>query len=1080
MSFPVYLNQILRAVARGDATEHTYRPALKALMESLDKDVVVTNEPKRVACGAPDFIITKQNVTLGHIETKELGEDLDAVIKSEQLKRYLGGLPNLILTNYLEFRWYVLGEHRLTATLGRSVKGKVVEEQKNEVENVEALLRTFLDADIPTIGDAKELAARMAATAKIIRISIDEAFKQDDRGGRLREQLEAFREVLLHDLTESQFSDMYAQTIAYGLFAAYVAHCQNNAPKTFSRATAALALPKTNPFLRKVFSEIAGADLDERVVWAVEDLILLLKRARMAEVLTHFGRRTRQEDPVVHFYETFLAAYDPELREARGVYYTPEPVVSYIVRSVDHILKADFGLKDGLADSSKTVIQDKDGNEKQAHKVLVLDPATGTGTFLHGVIGQIHEGFGNNKGMWSSYVRHHLLPRIFGFELLMAPYAIAHMKLAMQLKETGYDFEGDDRLGVYLTNTLEEARKVSDLVFARWLSDEAQAASAVKRDLPIMVILGNPPYSGHSANKGEWMANLLRGRDTFSRQATANYFEVDGQPLGERNSKWLNDDYVKFIRFAQWRIERTGGGILAFISNNGYLDNPTFRGMRQALMKTFDDIYILDLHGNSNKKERAPDGGKDENVFDIRQGVAIGIFVKHPGRTSGCVVRHAELWGPRAIEGGKGDSNRLTGGKYHWLGNHDIRTTGWERLRPTSPHYLFARQNTRRIGEYETGWRIADAMPVNVLGFQTHRDDFAIAFDEETILKRIAALRDGRISEQELRVKYGLNDNRDWQLAHARATALADTRWKSKITRCVYRPFDQRWCYFSTVAMDYPRTELMQHVAGKHNLCLNAVRQTRMDSWQHVIASSCPAPAVFVELKDGSNVFPLYLYPNGKSHADLFDHDNGRRPNFSARFIENIENKLRMLNFIPDGKGDLKKSFGPEDVFHYMYAVFYAPSYRSRYAEFLKVDFPRLPLTGDLKLFRKLCILGAKLVGLHVMDEAPPRKSMPKFPVKGDNLIEKPRYTVPGKAAGSGRVWINKDQYFEPVSPEIWEFHIGGYQAAEKWLKDRKGRHLDFDDLDRYIRIIASLSETMRLMAEIDQMIVAHGGWPLK
>ncbi len=614
-----YLKQIETPYHAGSATEHTYRSYLKSLIETLAPGVVATNEPKHIKnCGAPDFIITAKQTPLGYIETKDIGVSLDQVEQSDQMKRYLRSLANLILTDYVEFRWYVAGEHRMTARLITKVGGKnkaakwVVDAEG--VKQVNDLLSGFLVAKAPTVNNPRELATRMAAIAQLIRNAISQAFKSETGAGSLHGQWEGFKQVLLPDLDGEQFADMYAQTICYGLFAARV----NMKPETpFVREYAAYAIPKTNPFLRKLFGYIAGPDLDERISWAVNDLVAVLDHTDMTAILRDFGKRTRQEDPVVHFYETFLSAYDPRLREARGVYYTPEPVVSYIVRSVDYLLKHDFDLADGLADATTIKLPKADGTLLETHKVQILDPATGTATFLHSVIDLIYESFKGNKGMWSAYVSEHLLPRIFGFELLMAPYAVAHMKLGLQLAETGYDFKSDERLGIYLTNTLEESYEESKLLFVEWLVQEAQAADRVKHDAPVMVVLGNPPYSGHSANKGAWIKELLHGKDSLTGAKVGSYFEVDGQDLGERNPKWLNDDYVKFIRFAQWRIEQTGYGILAFISNHGYLDNPTFRGMRQSLMHSFDDIYVLDLHGNSKKKERSPDGSKDENVFDI-------------------------------------------------------------------------------------------------------------------------------------------------------------------------------------------------------------------------------------------------------------------------------------------------------------------------------------------------------------------------------------------------------------------------------------------------------------------------------
>lgn len=811
-----YLAAIEQALRAGNATEHTHRAALEALLEAVGgSDVDAINEPRRIACGAPDFIVTRGVVPLGYVEAKDVGVDLGKTERSEQLVRYRDSLGNLVLTDYLEFRWFLDGQCKLTASLPRPGKGGRIRWNDTAASEVAQLLGQFIAADLPLKSTPHDLATRMAGLAKLIRSLIEQTFKAEGDSGDLHDQLDGFRRVLIESLSVEQFADMYAQTLSYGLFAARCA-----APaSSFTRQSAASQLPRTNPFLRKLFNTIAGPDLDERIAWAVDQLAQLLARADMAAILADFGRRTRQEDPVVHFYETFLAAYDPKMREARGVYYTPEPVVGYIVRSIDAVLRRDFGIKDGLADHSKvrwkTVKVDVAHGKTRSttkisehqpwvHRVQILDPATGTGTFLYAVIQKIREHFSGNSGAWPGYVAEHLLPRLFGFELLMAPYAVAHMKLGLELEQTGYDFASDQRLGVYLTNTLEEAHKLTRLPgFANWLSEEANAAASVKAEAPVMVVLGNPPYSGHSANTGAWIAGLLRGRDTLSNTATENYFEVDGQPLGERNPKWLNDDYVKFIRFAQWRIAQTGHGVLGFVTNHGYLDNPTFRGMRESLMREFDAIYVLDLHGNSKKKETAPDGGKDQNVFDIQQGVAIGIFVKHapatvrPERSGAAAeskdhdadetgatkatlagVFHADLYGTRAM-------------KYAALDASELSNTDWQELSPASPSYYFIPEDASLREEYDKGWKITDAMPMNSVGIVTARDALTIHYSDADTWKVVKDF--SSLGTEEARAKYRLNtDSQDWAVAKAQADLRDSGLSKARLTKILYRPFDSR------------------------------------------------------------------------------------------------------------------------------------------------------------------------------------------------------------------------------------------------------------------------------------------------
>ena len=706
-------------------------------------------------------------------------------------------------------------------------------------------------------------------------------------------------------------------------------------PQPFTRQSAAFA--ETTPFLRDVFGLIAGPGIDSRIAWIVDDLALLLDRADMAAILRDFGARSRREDPVVHFYEAFLVAYDPKLREMRGVYYTPEPIVSYIVRSVDWLLRDRFGLAAGLA---ATVAEGTDGSH-----VLILDPAAGTGTFLREVAARIRDtveemGLG---GVWPDYVRTHLLPRLFGFELLMAPYAICHLKLALEIggAATGFKMPHGQRLGVFLTNTLERGHEyaAAGRLFAHEIAREAAGADAVKREKPVMVVLGNPPYSGHSRNKGVWISNLI---DTYKN---------DPELKKPAQSKWLNDDYVKFIRFAQWRIERTGEGILGFVTNHKYLNNPTFRVMRRSLMETFDEIYLLDLHGNSNNRERAPDGSKDENVFDIKQGVAIGLFVKRgdPGNGLARVV-HADLWGKQELSAGF---------------------------------------------------------------------------------------------------------------------------WHGKIAEILYRPFDIRTTVLNRNVAVHVRKRVTDHMLAGANLGLSTTRSIEIAvGWEHVFVSSAPIQHHTVSSKEVNYLFPLYKYSLGRQR----DFTRGREPNLGKAFIEKAQASLG-LEFLLDGRGDLTTTFGPVDIFHYIYAVLHSPEYRRRYADFLKSDFPRVPLTDDQMLFAALVDLGQNLVSLHLMETE--GKDFPRFPHRGTNHVDKVRYAPPSFEVGSGRVWVNSDQYFDGVEPKTWAFSIGGYRPAEKWLKDRKNRILSFDDIVHYRRICAALTETGQLMARIDKTIEENGGWPL-
>lgn len=1071
-----YLQALEANLRAGDATEHTHRPALQALLESIAPGIRAVNEPRRVECGAPDFRVSREPgpVTVGYVETKDVGESLDEAERSDQLQRYLRSLPNLILTDYLEFRWYVDGEFRGSAQVARVGPGGKLLRNKHGARALPDLLKDFVSHRPAPIATPRELAERMARLTYLIRDVVVEAFALDMASPLLRDLRHAFAVTLLPDLDDPQktgeFADMYAQTLAYGLFSARAM----DTAKGFTRQDAQNLIPKTNPFLRRFFYEITGPDMDEEPhAGFVDDLAHLLENADMSAILADFGRRTRQEDPVVHFYETFLAAYDPQLRETRGVYYTPEPVVSYIVRSVDALLKSRFGCPWGLAEMQKDV--------------YILDPATGTATFLYFVIQRIHDALRElgQGGLWPGYVEDNLLDRVFGFELLMAPYTVAHMKLSVLLRELGYQPSGKKRLGIYLTNTLEEAgQRVDNLFGWRMIGDEAKEAAAIKRDKPIMVVLGNPPYSGISANKGAWIEGLLKGK-LPNGDVVPSYYEVDGKPLGEKKL-WLQDDYVKFIRWGQWRIEQTGAGVLAFITNHGYLDNPTFRGMRQQLMRAFTDIYILDLHGNVKKRETAPDGSKDENVFDIQQGVAIGIFVKERGKSGPARVHHADLWG-------------LRDGKYRALFEMDVATTLWRELSPRSPFYLFVPRNVDLEGEYQQGWKVTEIFPVSVTGIVTARDHFVFDYDKVALLRRIREFADPTLSDDQIRFryfagkgsdKYPDGDTRGWKLPEARQRVRNDPDWDKRIVPCLYRPFDVRFLYYADWMVDWPRPEVMRHMLAGKNLGLIFMRQVALnEEYTHFgVTRTLIDNRAFYSNKGIMSLAPLYLYTETKQEKPLrgggkvvmmalLEPGAGyatRHANLSPEFVAAFAEKLSM-EYVPDGRGDLRATFGPEDVFHYIYAVFHSPTYRDRYAEFLKTDFPRVPLTSDAALFRALAAKGEELVALHLMESPALDALITCFPVEGDNEVTKVQYQEPSDDA-PGRVHINKTQYFEGVPPEVWEFQVGGYQVCEKWLKDRKGRRLTGQDVLHYQRMVVALRETIRLMGEIDEAIP---DWPL-
>jgi hypothetical protein len=1054
MTTPIetYLSKIESDFRGGKATEYTYRSSLEILLEASGTGVEATNDPKHVACGAPDFIVERRKVPLGYVETKDLGVDLDKVEKSDQMKRYLKALNNLILTDYLEFRWYVYGERKLKVRLAEVGKNSRLVVGTGAADIISQLLSDFYDTEAPTVGTPKELAERLAGVTHFIRDQIIAALESGDPELQkaLAQQYKTFVELLLPALTHAEFADLYAQAITYGLFAAKLS-APEGIPFAFEDAYKYL---RGYPFLRRLFMDV-NEQLDEIDIIRpyLKDLVSLLNRADFHSILKDFGRRIRTEDPVVHFYETFLATYDPKLRESRGVYYTPEPVVQFIVNSVDELLKTHFGKAWGLADES----------------VKVLDPATGTGTFLYYVIRKIHEevvGKRKQSGQWKSKSKD-MLKRIFGFELLIAPYVVSHLKLGLLMQTLEAPLEGhDERLHVYLTNTLEEGVTRAETLAGLGLNiaQESSDAAHVKKMDDIMVVLGNPPYSGNSANNGEWITNQVRD----------NYYAKD--EIKEQNPKMLLDDYVKFIRFAQWRIENTGYGILAFITNHGYLDNPTFRGMRQHLMNTFNEIYVLDLHGNSKKKEVAPDGTKDENVFDIQQGVAILLALRLPTEkipdTSQIlkkpVVYHASLWG-------------LRNDKYTTLSNCIYSDIKWSKLIPVKPFYMFKPQNYELQADYEYGWKVTDIFPVYSSGLNSLHDELVINFDKHFLEKMIDDAANQNITNNEFITKYHVVDSRDWKLSKCRELAIkkGSRNYKELLIKCLYRPFDERWIILDDDFIGYARWETTKHFLSTNSLGFATARQS-------LTTISCLAGNIpfgqhkIVDPYNRSYIFPIYLYITPEeTKGTLFEQiKTTRKANLSERFIQEFSQKLRMT-FIDDKQGNGETTFGPENIFYYAYAVFHSPTYRHRYAEFLKIDFPRLPLTSDKRLFNTLGGLGKELVELHLLKSPIVDDFLTSYPEVGNNKVEKivfelfPRRSDERKL---GNIWINNKQYFGEVPEEVWSFKIGGYQVCEKWLKDRKGRMLSSDDISHYQRVVVAIKETIRIMEEIDNVIP---DWPI-
>lgn len=1004
-----YISSVEEKFKTGQAREHAYRPAFETLIRALDPKLKILNDPSRSEHGNPDFVFLRGDITSGYTETKDVDVDLDKTEKSEQIERYLG-YSNLILTDYLEFRFFRNGSrYGEPIRIASVVDGKLVAIPEAFNELTDALI-DFLAGKPEPIKSGKRLAEIMGGKARRIRDNVrrflaDKAETDTD----LLRIYESVKKMLVHDLTSEAFADMYAQTLVYGLFVAR--YHDEKSPDTFSRAEARDLVPESNPFLRQFFNHIAGPDFNKRLRYIVDELCAVFACADIRNLMEEYFKKngaTQGQDPVIHFYEDFLKEYDPELRKKMGAYYTPLPIVRFIVRAVDHVLKKDFGLADGLADTAKL----PDGR----HKVQVLDPAVGTGTFISAVIRLIYERLieQGQKGRWPAYVHHDLLPRIHGFELMMAAYTIAHLKLSIAFKQTGFTIF-NKRLGIYLTNSLEQAGPQTDMFslgFAQSIAEEAKQAAVIKNETPIMVVLGNPPYSGVSSNE-----------TTDANRLVEKYkVEPGGRQKLQEKKHWLNDDYVKFIALAESMIDNSGDGVVAMITSHGYIDNPTFRGMRWHLRKTFDTIYVLDLHGNSNKKETSPDGSKDENVFDIKTGVSILIGVKTGKKTADSLaqVLKADFYGTREK-------------KFEGLDKGVISEISWTDLPQDTGTWVLEGKGKE---DYIAGFSVEELFSKNATGIVTAIDQMSIFITKDELQRTTSSILNADDPYKEFNIKDGRKYKKEQRLKELRETSSNDP------TKISYRPFDTRYMYYTQKSecwINSPRSELMYHLRGKDNIALEVCRQDIGDTWQHVFITKQIVDDSYVSnrTRERGYAMPLYLYAE----------DGSRAPNLDRGIVKKIEEVV--------GKAT------PEDIFDYIYAALHSPSYREKYKEFLKIDFPRVPYPKDKKQFAALATLGKELRELHLLESPKVRKYMTSYDIEGSDEVEK----ITRK---SDSVYINAEQYFGGVPDIAWNFYIGGYQPAQKWLKDRKGRKLTNDDIEHYQKIIVALVETDRIMKEID------------
>ena len=1023
-----YLNDLQKIINRGDAREESFYHCLKDMIEAYAKLSKISKcevgiLPKTTEAGNPDFRVWdgKAHIT-GYIEAKKPEiYNLDPIAVSEQLKRYLATFPNLILTNFYEFRLYQHGMFVDSVTIASSINATQmhIAPPASHVEGLSALLDRYFSFSLPAITDPKSLANALAKRTRFLRdeiITIELAVEEMQGKKVLLNFYESFKKLLINNLTIEQFADLYAQTLTYGIFAA-----RTRSEGEFNRELIYKYIPGTLGILKSIFKFISYEEPPQALAVLIDDIADILFNTDIQKILHRFYSEGKGRDPIVHFYETFLSEYDPKLREKRGVYYTPEPVVRYIVRSIHSLLKSHFALGDGLA----------------SEDVTILDPAAGTLTFPAEAIKVAIE---EHKGKYGSgsihnLIRNHILPHFYAIELMMAPYTVGHLKISYLLAEHGYELSETERFKLYLSNTLEpDIPLQTELPISHDISEECALANKVKHQEPILVIMGNPPYSGASENSNTWTESLLK----TDLDGAQSYYTVDGKPLNEKNPKWLQDDYVKFLRFAQWKIHKAGKGIVGMITNHGYLDNPTFRGMRQSLMHTFDEIYVLDLHGNTKKKEVSPDGSRDENVFDIQQGTAIILMVKGISAKEKRVSHH-ELFGLRQF-------------KYDWLDNNQFQAKTYNELIPTSPFYLFHPEATGN--EHYLKWKsLPEIFPVNSVGVVTARDNIVIQYSVHDVL--VAVSRYISCDLHTAKSLYKLNTKAQevkYQKIQSSITSsdLIDINVKPILTQ----PFSNRYIYYSgdkNKLIERSRFETMKHMLQENvGLVINK-REEMNIPWGHVFVTNTIVEHVALSPKTISYLFPLYLYPD-EHKADIF---------------ATTERQYNIVPELVDVFSSQWSQFQPEQLFYYVYAILHSNIYRQRFAQYLRMDFPRIPFTEDYELFSKLVEMGKELADIHILKS--PRLSPPLARYQGNGSNDMVEFIQFDE--DKSIVQINPDKHFEGITPELWNYHIGGYQVLHKYLKDRKGKI--FADPIHYCRMVTALALTIDIQARIDQIIAS-------
>lgn len=1058
-----YIERVNSYYATGVATEHSYREPLQHLLMQVlnsgikkDKDkVVVINEAKRKDYGAPDFEFRRHDAAIAFMETKDIG-DSDLLGENDkqhkgQFDRYKNAVNMIAFTDYRSFYLFENGELTISATIGRKEQGKIVlNEDEQQLSNFLKIISTLGAAEPQPIRSAKLLAEAMAAKAKIIADVLEKAMKKNETNEDrdLHAKLDAFKKFLVHDMHVEQFTDFYAQTIVYGLF---IARIYDKTPQTFSLQEAAELIPAINPFLKKIFKHLALADLHDGIRWIVEDLVAIFRVTDIKRVMRNYGK-----DPLVHFYEEFLEAYNPKIREDFGVWYTPHEIVSFIINAVDTILREKLDTPKGLADNSKITYKNQ-----HFHKVQILDPATGTGTFLSVAAEKIYKSYidKGQEGLWPEDVVQNIIPRLNGFEYLMAPYTMAHLKVATALHLDDLQEQLPDRLNIFLTNSLDKDYPEEKLDFARFITDESNAASLIKRDTPVMVVIGNPPYNEKSANNGEWIMGLMDDykqepgeKKQHIRTIKKTKKKIYKNTLkGERNPKGLNNDYCKFIRLGQNFVENTQEGVLAYICGNTFLDTSLFRGMRYELLSKFDEIYIINLHG-STKRNESTETQKDECVFNIQVGVSINIFIKRKDGNNGQLARvfYKDMYGSQRE-------------KLEYLSNHQLNDVGFQEIHPAAPLYTFRIRNQHLREQYDAGFNIRELMNSNVTqGLTTGADSIVIHYerkDAELLAKNFSTA-----SFSDMAACLGIASTENAKRKYLEIQKIINDQHLlpfDSITEMTYRPFDKRWTIYEKGIMDRPRPEIGKNILNRENLvlCLGKAGNVMGDNeWSLVYISKLPTDKNVVP-RGGVYLFPLFVY----------DQEGVEHVNFSEDILKKIEERTGLSMQVTAEDKERGKGYPPIVLLDYIYAVLHSTHYRRTFHECLQDGFPTIPYPSSADYFFQMAKMGEEIRRLHLLEGITDNDFITTYPIrlpKDNNLCEKREFVETEE--GIGRVWINDKQYFDHVPTVAWNMVVAGYQPLDRWLKDRKGKRLTSDEIVHYQLMVTALQKQAAVMEEIN------------